>query len=137
MQIKVPTREGRSRRRDLQEPDGEVYSLQTLRGDGNGRFLAPMTLPLGINAQNLRAADLDGDKLPELIADGFEGGNLEVFHNLGAPCFAPAQRLATGRKIESVGVRRLQPRRETRPGLEQRHRARLRGRRDEVGAHEP
>lgn len=80
-------------------PSGSVVLLLSdPKGAGPGRFRPPLGVPVGVPVRQLRAADLNGDGLPDLaLVGGRDGGVTILLQDQAHPGgFLPPQSMDTG-----------------------------------------
>jgi len=64
-------------------------TLSVFPGDGNGWFLPPIVLPVGVGASDVQVADLQQDGLLDIVYSDRLAGEVGVLVNLGGGKFAP------------------------------------------------
>jgi hypothetical protein len=74
-------------------PSTHANELSVCLGRGDGSFAAPMLAPAG-DATHARAADFDGDGLPDLVVWGFTTESPAILLGLGGGRFAPPRTVA-------------------------------------------
>jgi hypothetical protein len=65
----------------IYNPQYNAGNLKIYLSTGAGAFAAPVLLPAGYDPLYLASADLNGDKLPDVVSASFSTGNLAVFLN--------------------------------------------------------
>lgn len=89
---------------DLRDSGGTIGSVAVYLGTEDGGFAAPTQNPIGGYARGLAAADLNGDRVPDLVATSNAEDSLSIFLGNGDGSFAPAAGYAAGSEPFGLGI---------------------------------